>query len=126
MITTSDELAGNFGYTLTDGAYEQSGGGQIGSQWTESESNAWAELYELATSATEQAVFYAFDNGSIPAVEEAPAEETPAEETPAEPAEDVVMPSNQALPSTARPSPAPRSTTSTAATTSSSGTWPPS
>ena len=97
VITTSDELAGNFGYTLTDGAYEQSGGGQIGSQWTESESNAWAELYELATSATEQAVFYAFDNGSIPAVEEAPAEETPAEEAPAEPAEDVVVPSNQAL-----------------------------
>ena len=48
-------------------------------------------------SLSEQAVFYAFDNGSIPAVEEAPAEEPPAEETPAEPTEDVVMPTNQAL-----------------------------
>ena len=84
VITTNDGFAGNYGYTLFNGAYEQGAGGQIGETgtWTEHQSNSWADFYELIADTTDQKVFYAFDGTEI--IGEVVSSETPSE-TPADP-----------------------------------------
>ena len=84
VITTNDGFAGNYGYTLFNGAYEQGAGGQIGETgtWTEHQSNSWADFYELIADTTDQQVFYAFDGTEI--IGEVVSSETPSE-TPADP-----------------------------------------
>ena len=84
VITTNDGFAGNYGYTLFNGAYEQGAGGQIGEigTWTEHQSNSWADFYELIADTTDQQVFYAFDGTEV--IGEVVSSETPSE-TPADP-----------------------------------------